>query len=103
MIQHKIALSMDERPARIEIDKDRLVVEGGGWPDFGGVVVMLPSVTLDLEAEDRFVYADREGGIVVSDGFIGYGLEAANQQAPMLDLLAWKEDDDWNVKEMVNG
>jgi len=103
MIVHRVALHMEETPARIEISDGRLDVTAGAWPDLGGAVARLPHVSLELETSDRYLYADRQGGVVLSDGIIGYGEDGAGRPLPMLDLLAWRGDDEWHVKELCNG
>ncbi len=88
------------RAAQIEIAGSTLAVSAGQWPSSGGEVAV-PAANADLLDSDSFVYLDRQGGIVVSDEFIPYGQDAAGHDNEMLDLLAWKEGDGWNVKRLV--
>jgi|GEM_PF-3822642 len=86
--------------AQIAISNSTLVVTAGTWPDFGRNV-SVPAVRVELLPEEQFIYLDREGNVVVSDGFIAYGQDAAGNANEMLDLLAWREGDEWHIKRLV--
>lgn len=91
---HEINVRLEE-PAQIAIEGGQLTVTAGHWPDFGDPVAV-GSVVETLQDTDRFVYLDRQGGLVLADGFIPYG-----QGHEMCDLLAWRENDEWHVKRLV--
>lgn len=95
--------------ARIEIDGHELLsVQEGYWPDIGDAFVRVQSVTVQLEADDRAVMLGRDGEqIVLSDQVLAYGLrplgDGQYEVQPYVDLLAWRQDDGWHVKRLMQG
>jgi hypothetical protein len=97
---HDIEWSGAGVAAQIAIEKTTLIVTAGAWPDFGKSVSM-PAAEVPLVPEDRYVYLDRDGGIVVSDEFVPYGQDGQGNANEMLDLLAWREGEEWHIKRLV--
>ncbi len=97
---HDIKWPFVANAAQISISNDTLAVTAGTWPDFGQVV-QVPAVQATLAPEDQYIYLDRQGEIVISDVFIPYGQNMAGNTNEMLDLLAWREGDEWHIKRLV--
>ena len=97
---HDIGWSGADSAAQITIEVNTLAISAGAWPDFGRSV-SVPAVEVQLAPDDRYVYLDREGGIVVSDEFLPYGQDPAGNPNEILDLLAWREGDEWHIKRLV--
>jgi hypothetical protein len=101
MIKHRIHTELP-KPAQIVIAGGNiLVVTTGEWPYFGGVQEV-KACAANLLPEDRFVYLDPSGQIVLSADPIAYGRNLAGKDQTMRDLLAWKEGEDWHAKELYH-
>jgi len=99
---HNIGWPNAGSAAQIAVDGNTLNIKAGTWPDFRRSV-SVPAAQVQLAPEDRYVYLDREGGIVVSDELIAYGQDPAGNTNEMLDLLAWREGEEWHIKQLVPG
>lgn len=97
---HDIGWPDTANAAQISINNDTLSITAGTWPDFGRSV-SVPAVEVQLAPEDQFIYLDREGNVVVSDQFLAYGQSPGGSVNEMLDLLAWREGNEWHVKRLV--
>ena len=104
---HEIKAPFFGPPAAVlNIDEqEMLTVEEGYWPDFGGTFVEVSAVIAQLDADDRAVMLARDGEqIVLSDEVLSYGakrVKGGYEILPYVDLLAWREDDGWHVKQLM--
>ena len=83
---------------QIAIDGGTLTVTGGQWP---GSDVPIQSVQAALQDSDCYVFLNRTGVIVLTDTFLTYGWDALGNTNEMLDLLAWREGEEWHIKQLV--
>lgn len=97
---HDIYWERADQAAILTISQDTLKVTAGKWPGFG-VLAGVSAASVALLPEDAFIYLGRAGQIVISDDFLPYGIAGDGELAEMLDLLAWREGDEWHIKRLV--
>lgn len=109
VVYHDIDARWFEPPtAWLEIDADgQLTVHEGFWPDVGGAFVAVHTASLPLVASDGAVMLAREGPqLTPSDQVQPYGMRpvaGGYEVQAYVDLLAWREGDDWHIKRLVQG
>jgi hypothetical protein len=85
--------------AKIDIDEvtGTVNITGGYWP---GIDVFIEPQTVILESDDAWVYLDWDGTLLVAKEFVPYGYSAPGVKNIVADMVAWKEENVWKVKEL---
>ena len=99
IIIHEIIVPL-ANPARLLFGEKGVTIQEGFWPDFGENVPVGEQTVAFGEGITHY-YLTRDGVLLWTNAFVGYGRDLAGLDNEMLDLVAWKDGDDWHVKRLI--
>jgi len=112
MLIHRINVSKQSWPTigdppQIQIGGGRLIITAGDWPHWDGEVIAVLPTDRALSADHEYVYLLKNGQIACSEFSTFYGQNPGivdfwgDPTLQPIDLLAWKTEGEWEIKELV--